>query len=247
MFHNLNAQIVHYSAFASANELNITGSYEALSFELAEAVAKQLRDKPSSNLGLPTGHTPLGCYRLLSQWSAAGQIDWCQAHSFQLDEYLDPAQPEMTFEYFLETNLLVHTNLPKQSRFNPQRCSDYDELIRAHGGLDLTILGIGTNGHVAFNEPGTVQESWTHCVWLTESTREANKVYFGGQKNVPKKGITMGIETILASRKLILIASGERKREILERALLDPVSEGIPASFLSLHPHVTVITDFELP
>src|SRR6202034_4928408 len=96
---------------------------------------------------------------------------------------------------------------------------NYDGLIDSYGGLDLSVLGIGSNGHIAFNEPGTIKASWTHSLWLTESTREPNQSYFGGQPRVPKKAITIGIETILASRKLIVIASGERKRAILERAM----------------------------
>jgi glucosamine-6-phosphate deaminase len=159
---------------------------------------------------------------------------------------MDPADETMTFEFFLEQNLLRNTNLPRGSRFNPRHYDNYDSVISHHGGLDLTVLGIGSNGHIAFNEPGTIKQSWTHCLSLTESTREANKSYFGGQPRVPKQAITMGIETILSSKKLILIASGERKRAILERALLGPTDENVPASFLSLHPHVTVITDFDL-
>jgi glucosamine-6-phosphate deaminase len=222
-----------------------TNSYDALSHELAEAIVKQLREKPNSSFGLPTGRTPLGCYKLLSHYSQIGTLDWSKALCFQLDEYADPADESMTFAYFLEQNLLKHTNLPKKNRFNPKDFNDYDGIIEKHGELDLTVLGIGRNGHIAFNEPGTIKRSWTHCVWLTESTREANKSYFGGQPSVPKLGITMGIETILNSRKLILIASGDNKRDILERAMLGPVTPDVPASFLSLHPHVTVITDFE--
>ncbi|MGH9553573.1 MAG: glucosamine-6-phosphate deaminase [Terriglobales bacterium] len=223
-----------------------TDSYEALSHELAEAVVKQLREKPDSAFGLPTGRTPRGCYELLSSSSGRGTLDWSRARTFQLDEYLDPADASATFQHFLESNLFNSTNLPAKNRFNPRDCEDYDQLIAATGGLDLTVLGIGRNGHIAFNEPGTIKESYTHCVWLTESTRSANKSYFNGQLPVPKRAITMGIETILQSRKLILIASGIEKREILERAMLGPVTPEIPASFLSLHPHVTVITDFDI-
>jgi glucosamine-6-phosphate deaminase len=194
---------------------------------------------------MPTGGTPLGCYNLLAHWSDMRDLDWSRAYSFQLDEYMDPADETMTFEHFLETNLLKHTNMPQRHRFNPRHYDHYDQEIAQHGGLDLTILGIGSNGHIAFNEPGTPRQSWTHCLMLTEATREANKSYFGGQPRVPKQAITMGIETILNSKKLILIASGERKRAILERALLGPVTPEVPASFLSLHPHVTVITDFD--
>ncbi|HEY9775685.1 MAG TPA: glucosamine-6-phosphate deaminase [Planktothrix sp.] len=222
-----------------------TDTYEALSHEMGEAIVKQLREKPDSCFGLPTGRTPLGCYKLLSNWSLMGTLDWTHARCFQLDEYVDPADETMTFEYFLDINLFKNTNLSRENRFSPRHLENYDEVIAGCGGLDLTILGIGTNGHIAFNEPGTIKSSWTHSLWLTESTRQANQSYFGGQPRVPRKAITMGIETILASKKLILIASGDRKREILERAMLGPVTPDVPASFLSLHPHVTVITDFD--
>ncbi|HEY9716702.1 MAG TPA: glucosamine-6-phosphate deaminase [Trichormus sp.] len=230
----------------AGNWVTKTDSYEALSHELAETIVKQLREKPNSCFGLPTGRTPLGCYSLLSKWSEMRTLDWSRARCFQLDEYIDPAERSMTFEHFLEQNLFKHTNLPVENRFNPKQCDHYDDLIEGYGGLDLTVLGIGSNGHIAFNEPGTIRSSWTHCLWLTESTREANKSYFGGQPRVPKQAITMGIQTILNSNKLILIASGIKKREILERAMLGPVCPEIPASFLSLHPHVTVITDFDI-
>jgi glucosamine-6-phosphate deaminase len=122
---------------------------------------------------------------------------------------------------------------------------DYDGLIASEGGLDLTLLGIGTNGHIAFNEPGTPLNSWTHSILLTESTRKANQSYFDESTSVPYRAVTMGIQTILSSKKLILIVSGEKKRAILERALLGEVDRNIPASYLSLHPHVTVLTDFD--
>lgn len=229
----------------ATSSVSTRDSYEALSQELAETIVKQLEEKPDSCFGMPTGRTPLGCYGLLSHWSEVRELDWSKAHCFQLDEYIDPADESMTFEFFLEQNLLKHTNMQPSKRFNPRHFENSDAVIAEHGGLDLTVLGIGSNGHIAFNEPGTVKQSWTHCLWLTESTRESNASYFGGQPHVPRKAVTMGLETILSSRKLILIVSGEKKRAILERALLGPVTTDVPASFLSLHPHVTVITDFD--
>ncbi len=222
----------------------VSSPYQQLSQEMAEAVAKLLRAQPSARLGLPTGHSPLGAYKLLSQWSEQGKLDWSKACCFALDEYID-ADAEESFQHFLETNLYRHTNLPDGQKFNPKNVDNYDQLIRDMGGLDLTILGIGTNGHIAFNEPGTPRMSWTHCTRLTEATREANQTYFGPGEEVPKRAVTMGIETILASKQIILIASGAHKQEVLERALLGTTDVNLPASFLSLHPHVTVLSDFE--
>ncbi len=164
----------------ATTSLTNTDSYEALSQELAETIVKQLEHKPDSCFGMPTGRSPLGCYGLLSSWSSMRKLDWSKAFCFQLDEYIDPTDEFMTFQYFLEHNFLRNTNMPSEYCFNPRHVDDYDQAIEKQGGLDLTILGIGGNGHIAFNEPGTLKESWTHCLWLTESTREANKSYFGG-------------------------------------------------------------------
>jgi glucosamine-6-phosphate deaminase len=224
----------------------LTDSYEALSLELAEAIGEQLKTTPSSAFGLPTGRSPLGCYEILAAWSRDGRLDWSQARCFALDEYLDCEDESMSFQHFLLTNLYQYTNLSPANCFNPKNEDDYDALIARHGGLDLTVLGIGTNGHIAFNEPGTPERSWTHSIWLTESTRKANQSYLKNGGTVPDRAVTMGISTILASKKLILIASGEGKRGILKKALLGAVTPEIPASFLSLHPHVTVLTDFDL-
>jgi glucosamine-6-phosphate deaminase len=222
----------------------VNNLYETLSLEMAEAISKQLRAKPNSNLGLPTGGSPLGGYKLLSKWSLDKRLDWSQVKCFALDDYLD-AEEDESFEYYLEENLYKNTNLPSWHKFNPRHTDNYDSLIEENGGLDLTILGLGQNGHIAFNEPGTPKASWTHCTWLAESTRKANQTYFGPEEEVPRRALTMGIETILASRKIILIASGKQKHATLERALLGIVDVNVPASFLSLHPDVTVISDFE--
>jgi len=222
----------------------IVEKYEALSEEIAEVVAAQIRSKPDSCFGLPTGNSPLGCYKFLADWSKQKKIDWSQTKCFALDEYVG-ADESITFQHFLQTNLYQYTNLHDENKFNPSACDDYDSLIESKGGLDLTILGLGANGHIAFNEPGTQLESWTHSIWLTESTRKANQSYFTASTTVPYRAVTMGIRTILNSRKLILIASGAHKKDILEQALLGSVDPNIPASYLSLHPHVTVLTDFE--
>ncbi len=222
----------------------IVDKYEVLSEEIAEAVAAQIRSKANSCLGLPTGNSPLGCYKILAQWSKEKKIDWSQTSCFALDEYLE-ADEKITFQHFLQTNLYQYTNIKDENKFNPSTHDDYDQLIASRGGLDLTLLGLGTNGHIAFNEPGTLLDSWTHSIWLTESTRKSNQSYFAASTTVPYRAVTMGIRTILGSKKLILIASGAHKQNILEQALLGAVDPNIPASYLSLHPHVTVLTDFD--
>jgi glucosamine-6-phosphate deaminase len=218
--------------------------YATLNLRVAEAVKEQLQRKPESVFGLPTGRTPTGVYRLLSRWSKEGELDWSKARCFGLDEYYDADESE-TFRRYLETNLYRNVNLQPQSRFNPIFVDNYDAAIAEQGGLDLTILGIGKNGHIAFNEPGTPLHSWTHCVYLTDSTRQANAEFFKRTPEVPRNAITMGVQTILSSRKIILMASGKQKKGILERALRGPITEELPASFLQLHANVVVMTDFE--
>lgn len=216
--------------------------YATLSQRVAEEVREQIRTKPDSRIGLPTGRTPTDSYRVLSRWTQEGEIDWSRVKTFGLDEYYD-VDESVSFRRYLEMNLYKNINQPAENRFNPLFCEDYDALISAEGGLDLTILGIGQNGHIAFNEPGTPFWSWTHSIWLTESTIQANAEFFKGAP--PTKAVTMGIQTILGSRKIILMASGNRKKPILEKALRGPITPEVPASFLQKHPNVLVMTDFE--
>jgi glucosamine-6-phosphate deaminase len=215
--------------------------YATLSLRVAELVREQIRKKPDSRLGLPTGRTPTGTYAALSQWTKQGDLNWEQVKTFGLDEYYD-VDESVSFRRYLENNLYCNINLPSGSRFSPIFNDDYDGVIASHGGLDLTILGIGQNGHIAFNEPGTPLDSWTHSIWLTESTLQANAEFFKGR--FPTNAVTMGIQTILASKNIILMASGKNKKEILAQALRGPVTPDVPASFLQLHKHVTVMTDF---
>jgi glucosamine-6-phosphate deaminase len=218
--------------------------YSTLSLRVAEIVKEQIAAKPDSCLALPTGRTPTGSYQLLSSWSRQGTVDWSRVRTFGLDEYYD-VDDSVSFAGYLETNLYCNTNLPATSRFNPLLANNYDALIRQAGELDLTILGIGKNGHIAFNEPGTSLHSWTHSIFLTESTREANAEFFKhGQ--IPTRAVTVGIQTILASKRIILMVSGAQKKEILVRSLKGPINEAVPASFLQLHKNVLVMTDFPM-
>lgn len=221
-------------------------SYEALSQAVAGRVAAQIKAKPDSVLGLPTGNTPLGTYKELSLLSKPEAkenfVDWSKARCFALDDYID-VDERFSFHAFLVDKIYRHTNLSGSQSFYPGLTDDYDHLIEETGGLDLTLLGIGNNGHIAFNEPGTCPASWTHCTWLDESTRQANKAAFEGN-TPPTRAVTMGLATILSSRKIILIVSGEKKKTILEKALCQPVSRDVPASLLQMHQRVEVLTDF---
>lgn len=222
---------------------SMTAGYETMSLAAAEIIAAQLKAKPDSCLGLPTGRSPIGCYRLLTGWSGEQSVDWSQANCFALDDYLG-ANEEMTFQTFLETNLYRFTNLPDERKHNPRFVDDYDALIASCGGLDLVVLGLGANGHIAFNEPGTPKESWTHCIWLTESTRKANQGYFKSGAVIPETAVTMGISTIMSSRRVLLMVSGEQKKDLLASIQSGHADESIPASFLLTHPSLSIICDF---
>lgn len=220
-------------------------AYQTLSRIVAKILADLIEEKPNACLGLPTGRTPLDCYRYLGDSSARGEtkIDWSEARCFGLDEYVD-AEEKHSFRRFLTDNLYSKVNVSQSNLFNPIFQDDYDELIARNGGLDLCILGLGRNGHIAFNEPGTPLQSWTHSVWLSESTRQANAEFFAGG-NVPTRAVTMGLSTILASRKIVLMVLGAAKKEILARAMRGPICSELPASFLQTHKDVIVLADFD--
>ena len=217
--------------------------FKTLSKIVADEVACLIKEKPHAALGLPTGRTPVLCYDYLAQSSGQGDIDWAQVSCFGLDDYID-AEEQHSFRFFLREKLYRHCNVSEKKLFNPIFVDNYDELIEQSGGLDLCILGLGHNGHIAFNEPGTPRASWTHSVILSESTRQANAEFFAGGK-IPTRGVTMGISTILASRRIILMVNGAAKKQILTRAMRGPVTSEVPASFLQEHDNVMVLADFD--
>ncbi len=217
-------------------------TYDQLSEQVATLVAQQIATEPDCCLGLPTGQTPIGTYKLLSTWSREGRLNWSKVRCFALDDYLD-VPPALSFHTFLSEHLYQHTNIDAGNIFHPGMTDNYDALIEGQGGLDMTVLGIGGNGHIAFNEPGTQFLSWTHCTWLEDSTRKANQASFGTSRP-PQKAVTMGVKTILSSRRIVLMASGEKKKAIVEAAFRGPVSRQVPASYLQAHEGLEVLTDF---
>jgi len=222
-----------------------TSCQETIASRVAKLIATEVASNPSICLGLPTGRTPAKMYAELVKLSRQSNLDWSRVSCFALDEYLDVDEAH-SFSHYLSVNLYDGVGLPAANRFNPSESGDdYDAIIADRGGLDITILGIGLNGHIAFNEPGTPAESWTHSIVLTPSTIEANRELFKGAQRTPSRAVTMGISTILASRRIILMAFGEKKRAILDQALTGPVSPAIPASFLQAHESLQVFTDFD--
>ena len=224
--------------------MNSLSSKDSISQKAANEVFELVKSKPDFNLGLPTGRTPDLFYKHLVELSRKNQVDWSKARFFGLDEYRE-VDSDKTFKFYLEKYIYKPLNIEPAQCFTPLETDNYDKLIEEVGGLDLTILGIGKNGHIAFNEPPANELSWTHSVWLHPSTREANKDFFDSIEVVPRKAVTMGIQTLLSSKRTILLAFGEKKKAILDKALHGPIDSNIPASFLQKHKNLSVFTDFE--
>ncbi len=225
-------------------------SYEKLSRDAANLIAAQVLVKPNCVLGLATGSSPLGTYAALAEKYRAGDLDFSQVTSVNLDEYVGlTGDHEQSYRYFMNDNLFRHINIPLDRTFVPNGCAEnleaegaaYDARIKELGGIDLQLLGIGLDGHIGFNEPDDVFVGPTHEVALDPSTIEANARFFDSADDVPRKAITMGMLSIMQAKKILLIANGKAKREIVEKAFYGPITPEVPASILQLHPDVTVI------
>ena len=229
----------------------IIDSAENIAAKAAQQYVALLKRKPNAILGGATGSTPLGLYAELVRLNKAGEISFKDASSFNLDEYVGlDGTHDQSYRYFMDHNLFDHIDIDKTRTHVPSGIdvSDpaaYDKEIAAAGGVDLQLLGIGNNGHIGFNEPGTPFGSLTHVVELTESTREANKRFFASIDEVPTHAVTMGVKTVMQARSIILMAIGPAKAPIMKEMLQGPVTENVPASVLQLHPDVTVYMDFE--
>lgn len=225
-------------------------NYEKMSRSAANIISAQVIIKPDSVLGLATGSSPLGTYNQLIKWYEKGDVDFSNITSVNLDEYvgLDGSNSQ-SYRYFMDNNFFNHINIKKENTFVPNGCAvdlaeegrRYDEHIEELGGIDLQLLGIGLDGHIGFNEPDDYFVKSTHVVDLHESTIKANSRFFENESDVPKQAITMGMISIMQSKKILLIASGSAKKEILDKAFFGPITPQIPASILQLHPDITVI------
>ncbi len=226
--------------------------YAEMSRKAAAVIAAQLIQKPDCVLGLATGGTPVGTYEKLVEWYNNGDLDFSRVTTVNLDEYRGlPRENDQSYWYFMHHNLFDHVNVRPQAVHVPNGenpdadavCAEYEEMIRSVGGIDLQLLGIGPDGHIGFNEPEDFFPVETHCVDLTESTIEANKRFFEKKEDVPLQAYTMGVGTIMKARKVLLIANGKGKAEIVKQAFFGPVCPQIPASILQLHPDFTLILD----
>ena len=225
-------------------------SFEEMSKIAADLFAEQLKEKPESVLGMATGGTPEGFYQEIIERYRAGQVSFQHAKSFNLDEYVGIAPDnEASYHYYMDEKLFNHIDIKRENIHVPEgnttdlttAAAHYDAKIEAAGGIDMQLLGIGVNGHIGFNEPGTPFTLGTNIVELTESTREANKIYFDHVEDVPTHAITMGIHTIMKSKKIVLLISGASKQEAFDRLRSGEITEDFPASALHNHEHVTVI------
>lgn len=229
-----------------------TKDYDALSQKAASVIAAQVTLKPDSVLGLATGSSPLGTYKYLIERFKDGELDFSEVKTANLDEYRGlTRENDQSYYYFMYHNLFQHININMENTNIPDgttsdakaEAARYDQVIRGLGGVDLQLLGLGHNGHIGFNEPSDYFAMGTHCVDLQPSTIEANKRFFASIDDVPKQAFTMGIGTIMAARKILLIVSGNEKAQILYDALCGPVTSHVPASILQMHPNVIIVAD----
>ncbi|QWC23898.1 glucosamine-6-phosphate deaminase [Bacillus haikouensis] len=226
--------------------------YKQMSVKASQHVIAKIRNSDCLTLGLATGGTPKGLYGELIEDHHVNGTSYKCVNTFNLDEYigLSKEDPNSYYQYMC-SNLFSHIDIPLSQTHIPsgmaddaaEECRRYENMIEDAGGIDLQILGIGENGHIGFNEPGTSFQSGTHIVDLTESTREANARYFESLDEVPRQAITMGISSIMKSREILLLVSGESKREAMQKLMENDVTENFPASILKKHPKVTIIAD----
>ena len=231
-----------------------TKDYREASRQVANIISAQVILKPDSVLGLATGSSPIGAYQQLIEWYNKGDVDFSRVRSVNLDEYVGLAPShEQSYAYFMHNNFFDFINIKPENVHLPDgldpdaegQGEKYDALIRSLGGVDLQLLGIGRDGHIGFNEPCGEFVKGTHCVELTQDTREANARFFGSIDLVPKTAYTMGILDIMQARRVLMIASGSSKAAILKDAFWGPVTPQIPASILQLHPDFTLVADEE--
>ena len=235
--------------------INFCENYEEMSGQAAEIVANEIKAKQNLVLGLPTGSTPIGMYSKLVEMHKAGNIDFSKATTFNLDEYY-PIKRDNNQSYykFMFDNFFGmininpgNINIPDGEAADPAlECRKYEQKINHAGGIDLMVLGMGANGHIGFNEPGSFLIPHTHIATLNEATKEANKRFFDSIGEVPQKALTMGMGSIIAkSRKILMLVSGKAKTNAFKQFLEGKITSENPATFLYLHNNVIVLSDIE--
>jgi len=226
--------------------------YEDMSRKAANIISAQVILKPDCVLGLATGSTPIGAYKQLAAWYEKGDVDFAEVSTYNLDEYrgLSHDDPQ-SYHYFMRENFFDHINIDLNNTHVPDgsnpdaaaACSEYDKIVADAGYPDLQLLGIGNNGHIGFNEPDDHFSKGTHCVDLTESTIQANSRLFDSIDDVPRQAYTMGTQTIMYARMILVVANGEAKAQAVHDMCYGPVTPECPASILQLHTNCVVVAD----
>ncbi len=234
-------------------EVLVVKDYDSISKEAGQIFIEAIKNKPNIVLGLATGSTPIGMYKEMIKAHKEEGLDFSKVVTFNLDEYVGLTKDHpSSYRYFMDNELFNHINIDKNNTNVPdgkannleEFCGKYDEMIKEAGGIDIQVLGVGENGHIAFNEPEESLSAGTSIVKLTDNTIEVNARFFDSMDEVPKQAITMGMGSILKSRKIVLLANGEKKAPVIKKLLNENrVSTMFPVSFLYLHPDVTVIVD----
>jgi len=239
--------------FPESPHLSVFANDRIAARALARRIAEALTANPRLVLGLPTGRTPVGFYHELAMLAARGRADFSHATTFNLDEFFGiPASHAGSYRRYMEVHLFSRVPIdPARINFldggaadSTAECARYERAIADAGGIDIQILGIGTNGHIGFNEPASELQARTHRVRLKPETRRTNAALFGGDvRSVPAEALSMGMATILQARSIVLLATGRSKAECIERAVRGPITPQFPASFLQLHRDVDVMVD----
>ena len=226
---------------------------EEINNEIAKTFISTIKNNPTCVLGLATGSSPIGVYQKLIEANKKGIISFKNVTTFNLDEYVGlDENNKQSYRYFMNDNLFNHIDISKNNTHVPCGIGDYensakkyDNEIEKSGGIDLQILGIGSDGHIAFNEPGTSFDSLTHVTDLAKSTIEDNSRFFNSIEEVPTKAVTMGLTSIMKAKKIVLIATGTNKANAIKELINGEISEDLPCSILKTHPDVTIYVDAE--
>lgn len=226
-------------------------SKEEMNKEIASLYVNTVKNNPTCVLGFATGSSPLGVYKLIIESYQRNEVDFSGVTTFNLDEYVGlDGSSDQSYRYFMNHNLFDHINVNKEKTHVPSGLGDieaqakqYDKWIEACGGIDLQILGIGSDGHIAFNEPGTPLNSLTHVARLADSTIRDNARFFNTIDEVPTLAVTMGLQSIMNAKKIVLIATGENKAKAIQGLMEGEVTDQLPCSVLKNHPDVTIYVD----
>ena len=222
--------------------------------EIAQVFIDEIKKNPRCVLGFATGSSPLGIYKNLIDANKKGEVSFKDVTSFNLDEYIGLTEDnDQSYRYYMNNNLFKYIDIDIKNTYVPsafvktnEEAEKYDQMIESMGGIDVQLLGLGSDGHIAFNEPGTAFNSLTHIVDLTEQTIKDNSRFFNRIEDVPTQACTMGLKSIMNAKKVVLIATGKSKKSVIDRLVKGEISEDLPVSILEKHDNATIYVDKEL-